>query len=192
MRKPLFIVFMFCICWWTLLGEPLDQTVTNAEIKPYSQSWVKKGSGKGSSVSSTRLQKYSQEELKKTLELDKPVVVEILSVGGAVDSLESIKDRIIRVKITNPNPYAIFVQGRQYKDNKTIKEIWKTLKNGLWADAGWDWCGTGVRDWEISPSESIDVILTLHPDLKEQQILGRFFKQDKPSIQSDCLLYENK
>jgi len=66
------------------------------------------------------------------------------------------------------------------------------LDDGNWVDAGWDWCGTGVRDWDIEAKGSIEVMLYLHPELSDQQILGRFYRADRPSTQSDCLLYEKK
>ena len=142
------------------------------------------------SFNHTRLHDFSANALKKSADLDFPVRVEVLSLRRCVDGLEDIKERIIDVLITNPNPYPVFFQGRQYKENKTIKPGWNKLADGRWTLAGWDCCGTHVRDWDVGPGGSIDLMLYLHPELKEQQILGRFYKIDKPSVQSDCLLYE--
>lgn len=95
------------------------------------------------------------------------------------------------VRITNPNPYALLFRGRQYKDSLTIVPQWNTLKNGVWT-LTMDFCGTGVRDYEVAPNATLDLMLYLHPEFKEQQILGRFYRIDKPSMQSDCLLYEKQ
>ena len=170
-------------------GEPSPEP--SPKIKDFTGGWGK-ASGSGSSRRESKFDNFSQDELKKAADLDIPVAITILSLGRSVEGLENIKDRIIDVRITNPNPYPIFFQGRQYKDNKTIKPIWNKLEGAQWVLAGWNWCGTGVRDWDIEANGSIDVMLYLHPELKEQQILGRFYKADKPSIQSDCLLYEKK
>lgn len=163
----------------------------SSKIQTFTGGWGK-ASGSGSSRRESKLDSFTPDDLKKTEELASPVTVTILSLGRSVEGLEEIKDRIIDVRIVNPNLYAVFFQGRQYKENTTIKPRWNTLKDGAWTLAGWDWCGTGVRDWDIEPNGSIDVMLYLHPELKEQQILGRFYRTDRPSIQSDCLLYERK
>jgi len=139
----------------------------------------------------SRLSELRPEDYKKSADLDVPVIVTVLSVGRVVKGLEEIQDRIVDVRVTNPNPYAIFFQGRQYRDNKTIKPGWGTRKDGEWKIVGWDLCGTGIRDWEIEPHGSIDLMLYLHPDLKEQRIYGRFYRVDQPSTQSECLLYES-
>lgn len=153
-------------------------------------------SGEGSiaiaSRCESRLDNFTPDDLKKTAELDISVTITILSISRSVEGLEEIKNRIIDVRIVNPNPYPVFFQGRQYKENKTIIPRWNTLKGDVWTLAGWDWCGTGVRDWDIEPNGSIDVMIYLHPELKQQQILGRFYRIDRPSTQSDCLLYEKK
>jgi hypothetical protein len=67
---------------------------------------------------------------------------------------------------------------------------WNVRKDKAWILAGWDLCGTRVRDWEIGPNESVDLLIHLAPEFKEQQILGRFYRAGQPSVQSDCLLYE--
>lgn len=168
-------------------GEPSPET------KTFTDGWSQAfGSSASSSRHKSRLDHFSQDELKKSADLDFPVTITILSLGRTVEGLEDIKDRIIDIRITNPNSYSIFFQGRQYKDNKTIKPIWNKLKDGQWVLAGADWCGSGVRDWDIEANGSIDVMLYLHPELEEQQILGRFYKADQPSIQSNCLLYEKE
>jgi hypothetical protein len=160
-------------------------------VQPVKGAWGR-GSG-SSSPPRSRLDGYPPSELKQTADLAKPVEVSLLSVGRTVEGLEEIKDRIIDVRVTNPNPYTIFFRGRQYKDNKTITPGWNKLEHGVWALAGWDdFCGTHVRDWEIEPNGTVDLMLYLHPTLKKQQILGRFFKADEPSIQSECVLYETK
>jgi len=141
----------------------------------------------------SRLSDLSTEEFKKTADLDHPVTVEVLSTGRKVEGLTDIADRLVDVRITNPNPYGILFFGRQYRENKTVKLTWNTWKDGHWVRAGRDWCGTGVRDWVIPPGGSIDVLLTLASDLgSQQQLLSTFYRLDKPSVQSDCLLYEHK
>ncbi len=150
----------------------------------------KGGSGKGPGSGTSKLADLSI--LKKDAELDAPVAVRIVSLGRKVEGLESIKERIVDVKITNPNPYAVFFRGRQYRDNKTIKPRWNALKDGVWTEAGWDWCERGARDWIVEPGGEIEVMLYLHSELKEQQILGRFYRVDNSSVQSDCLLYEKE
>ena len=172
-----------------LSSEPIAKSKDG--IQPVTGSWGS-GSSRGSSRRESRLDSMSQDDLAKTTDLEFPVAVTILEKGRAVDGLEDISDRIVDVRITNPNSYPIFFQGRQYKENKTIKPRWRTLEEGHWVDAGWDWCGTGVRDWDIEANGSIEVMLYLHPELTQQQILGRFYKADRASIQSDCLLYEKK
>ena len=186
LRSFLFIVIGVVPC---LSSEPIAKSKDG--IQPVTGSWGS-GSSRGSSRRESRLDSMSQDDLAKTTDLEFPVAVTILEKGRAVDGLEDISDRIVDVRITNPNSYPIFFQGRQYKENKTIKPRWRTLEEGHWVDAGWDWCGTGVRDWDIEANGSIEVMLYLHPELTQQQILGRFYKADRASIQSDCLLYEKK
>ena len=186
LRSFLFIVIGVVPC---LSSEPIAKSEDG--IQPVTGSWGS-GSSRGSSRRESRLDSLSQDDLAKTTDLEVPVAVTILEKGRAVDGLEDISDRIVDVRITNPNSYPIFFQGRQYKENKTIKPRWRTLEEGHWVDAGWDWCGTGVRDWDIEANGSIEVMLYLHPKLTQQQILGRFYKADRASIQSDCLLYEKK
>lgn len=128
----------------------------------------------------------------KTSELDRPVTVEILGAGRKVEGLADVADRLVDVRITNPNPYRVFFFGRQYLDNKTATLTWNTWKDGQWVRAGRDWCGTGVRDWHVAPGASIDVLLWLSPNLGAQQLLSTFYRADKPSVRSDCLLYERK
>jgi len=160
----------------------------SSKIQTFTGGW---GKGSGSSSGPTsRLNELTLDQFKKTADLPQPVTVEILSKGRTVEGIEEIKERIVDIRITNPNPYTIFFQGRQYRDNKTIKPRWKKMEEGNWVDAGWDWCGTGVRDWDIEAKGSIEVMLYLHPELSDQQILGRFYRVDRPSMQSDCLLYE--
>jgi len=163
----------------------------SATIHSYTGGWSK-ATAAANSLSQSRLDKLSPSELNKYAELDSPVTVIVLSVGRLVQGLEDIKERIVDVRITNPNPYSIFFQGRQYRENKTIKPKLNKLKDGKWTLAGRDLCGRGVRDWVIEPNASIDVMLSLDPELKEQQLVGTFYRVDKPSIQSDCLLYEKK
>lgn len=183
-RVFLFFVLGISPC---ISGEPSPET------KTFTDGWSQAfGSSASSSRTKSKLDYFSQDELKKSADLDFPVTITILSLGRTVEGLEDIKDRIIDVRITNPNAYSIFFQGRQYKDNKTIKPIWNKLEDGQWVLAGADWCGSGVRDWDIEANGSMDVMLYLHPELEEQQILGRFYKADKPSIQSNCLLYEKE
>lgn len=158
------------------------------EIQAFTAGWGK-ASG-SSSRSASRLDGLTSDQLKKTADLDIPVAVAILEKGRVVEGLEDISERIVDVRITNPNSYPIFFRGRQYMENKTIQPRWRSLKEGHWVDAGWDWCGTGVRDWDVEANGNIEVMLYLHPELSQQQILGRFYKTDRPSIQSDCLLYE--
>jgi len=187
---PLFrlLILFFASGLPCVATEPTPEP--SPKIQVFTGAW---GKGVGTSSRPTsRLDGLTPDQLKKTGDLAQPVTVKILSTGRTVEGLEEIKDRIIDVRITNPNPYMIFFRGRQYKDNKTIKLGWNKLENGEWKLAGWDWCGTGVRDWEIEPKGTIDLMLYLHPEIKEQQILGKFFKADEPSIQSDCLLYEKK
>lgn len=160
------------------------------QIQAFTGGWPK-GYGTGSRPTS-RLDGLSPDQFKKASDLEQPVTVTTISTGRTVEGLEEIKDRIVDVRITNPNPYTIFFRGRQYKDNKTIKPGWNKLENGVWKLAGWDWCGTGVRDWEIEPNGTVDLMLYLHPELKEQQILGIFFKADEPCIQSETVLYEKR
>ena len=186
LQSFLFIVIGVVPC---LSSEPIAKSKDG--IQPVTGSWGS-GSSRGSSRRESRLDSMSQDDLAKTTDLEFPVAVTILEKGRAVDGLEDISDRIVDVRITNPNSYPIFFQGRQYKENKTIKPRWRTLEEGHWVDAGWDWCGTGVRDWDIEANGSIEVMLYLHPELTQQQILGRFYKADRASIQSDCLLYEKK
>lgn len=141
----------------------------------------------------SRLSDVSPEDLKKTAELDHPVTVEILSTARKVEGLTNIADRLVDVRITNPNPYALFFPGRRYLGNVTAKLTWKAWKDGQWVKAGSDWCGTGVQDWVIPPGASTDVLLWLAPNLgSQQQLLSTFYRLDKPSVQSDCLLYEHK
>lgn len=162
--------------------SPKTQALTGGWGKSY---------GTGSRPAS-RLDGLTPDQFKKTSDLAQPVTVTTLSTGRTVEGIEEIKERIIDVRITNPNSYAIFFRGRQYKDNKTIKSGWNKLENGVWKLAGWDWCGTGVRDWEIEPNGTMDLMLYLHPELKEQQILGTFFKADEPSVQFETVLYEKR
>jgi len=186
--------FLIIFLIWSVNCIASDATPeASSKIKSYTGGWGK-GSGSSSSGSQlpSRLDGLTSDQLKKTADLAKPVEVSILAVGRSVEGIEEIKDRIIDVRVTNPNPYTIFFRGRQYKDNKTIKPGWNKLENGVWKLAGWDWCGTHVRDWEIEPNGTIDLMLSLHPELKEQQILGKFFKADEPSIQSECVLFETK
>lgn len=164
-------------------------TDTLPDIEPVKTFWGS-GSSVGAQRVTSRLYKLKPEEYKKSADLDAPVAVTILSTGRLVKGLEKIQDRIVDVRVTNPNPYAIFFQGRQYLDNKTIKPVWGALKDGEWKIVGWDWCGTGIRDWEIEPHGSIDLMLYLHPDLPEQRIYGRFYRVSQPSVQSEYLLYE--
>ena len=183
--------FMFILlvgCLNCIASDPTPEP--SPKIKSYTGGWGK-SSGSASRPAS-RLDGLNPEQLKKTADLAKPVEVSILAVGRSVEGIEEIKNRIIDVRVTNPNPYTIFFRGRQYKENRTIKPGWNKLENGVWKLAGWDWCGTHVRDWEIEPNGTINLMLYLHPELKKQQILGRFFKADDPSIQSDCVLYESK
>lgn len=183
--------FMFILlvgCLNCIASDPTPEP--SPKIKSYTGGW-----GKGSasaSLSASRLDGLTPDQLKKTSDLAKPVEVSILGVGRSVEGIEEIKDRIIDVRVTNPNPYKIFFRGRQYKDNKTIKPGWNKLENGVWKLAGWDWCGTHVRDWEIEPNGTINLMLYLHPELREQQILGTFYKADEPSIQSEIVLFEKK
>ena len=160
------------------------------KIQTFTGGWGK-WAGTGSRPTS-RFDGLAPDQLKKTGNLAQPVTITILSTGRTVDGLEDIKDRIIDVRVTNLNPYSVLFRGRQYRGNTTIVPGWNKLENESWVLAGWDGCGTGVRDWEIKPNESVDLMLYLHPSLKEQQILGRFYRADKLSTQSDCLLYESK
>lgn len=163
-----------------------------SKIRSFTGGWGK-GTGHASSqLGNSRLYDLPSDAFKKTAELDAPVRVEILEVGRIVEGLEGIKDRIIDVKITNPNPYPIFFQGRQYRDNSTIKPGWRTLRDGVWVDAAWDWCRRSTRDWDLEPNGSMKLMIYLHPQFKEQQIVGRFYRTDQPSVQSDCLLYEKQ
>jgi len=164
-------------------------TDTQPDTMPVKTFWGS-GSSVGAQRVTSRLYKLKPEEYKKSADLDTPVAVTVLSVGRVVKGLEKIQDRIVDVRVTNPNPYAIFFQGRQYLDNKTIKPVWGALKDGEWKIVGWDWCGTGIRDWEIEPHGSIDLMLYLNPDLQEQRIYGWFYRVDQPSVQSEYLLYE--
>jgi hypothetical protein len=182
--------FLICLLLGSMSGVTAEPTPeSSSKVQPIKGVWGR-GSGSSNSQPKSRLDGYTSNELKQTADLAKPVEVSLLSVGRTVEGLEEIKDRIIDVRVTNPNPYTIFFRGRQYKDNKTIKPGWNKLENGVWKLAGWDWCGTHVRDWEIEPNGTVDLMLYLHPKLKKQQILGRFFKADEPSIQSECVLYE--
>ena len=170
----------------------IDPTISPpSKIKRFTGGWSK-STGPGFSLSESRLDKFTADELKKTAHLDVPVSVEVLGLGRVVEGLEDIKDRIVDVRITNPNPYPIFFQGRQYRENKTIKLGVNKLEDGKWIIAGRDLCGRGVRDWDIEPNGSIDVMLALDPNLKEQQMFGTFYKTEKPSIQSECVLYEKR
>jgi hypothetical protein len=183
--------FMFILlvgCLNCVASDPTPEPPL--KIRSYTGGW---GKDSGSaSMPTSRLDGLAPDQPKKTADLDKPVEASILAIGRSVEGIEEIKDRIIDVRVTNPNPYTIFFRGRQYKNNKTIMPGWNKLENGVWKPAGWDWCGTHVRDWEIEPNGMIKLMLYLHPELKAQQILGRFFKADEPSIQSDCVLYETK
>ena len=121
-------------------------------------------------------------------ELAKPVTVEVISVEPHKDE----KSDKINVKITNPNFYTVCFSSRGPWDAKTISQRSKTLKSGYWVDYGFDWCGTGIKEWEIRPGKSVHVTLCLDPKLTDQQILGRFYVKDEPRVQSDCLLYTRK
>lgn len=186
MRPVRFLILVFAGGLSGVAAEPTADPSSNTQT--FVGGWGK-GYGTGSGPTS-RLDGLTADQLKKTADLDQPVMVTIRSVGRTIESLGESKVRIIDVRITNPNPYAIFFQGRQYLDNKTIRPGWGTLKNGEWKIIGWDWCGTGIRDWEIEPRGSIDVMLCLHPDLEKQRIYGLFHRVDRPSTQSECLLYE--
>jgi len=141
----------------------------------------------------SRIGVLSPDELKKSADLDLPVTVETLSTGRKVEGLAEMADRLADVRITNPNSYAIFFPGRRYLGNVTATVTWKTRKGGEWVISGRDWCGTGVQDWVIPPGASIDVLLWLSSNLgPQQQLLSTFYRRDKPSVQSECLLYEHK
>lgn len=163
------------------------------KIKSYTGGW---GKDSGSSVSASRLQSrldaFTPDQLKKTADLAKPVEASFVAVGRSVEGLEILKDRLVEVRVTNPNPYKAIFRGREYRTNVIISPIYKTLEDGTWKVAGADMCGTGVRDWEIEPNGTVDLMLYLHPTLNKQQVLGKFFKADEPSIQSECVLYETK
>lgn len=186
--------FLIIFLIWSvncIASDPTPQA--SPKIKSYTGGWGKcSGSSSSSSQLPSRLNGFTSDQPKKTADLAKPVEVSILAVGKSVEGIQDIKVRIIEVRVTNPNPYTIFFRGRQYKDYKTIKPGWNKLENGVWKLAGWDWCGTHVRDWEIEPEETINLMIYLHPELNEQQILGKFFKADEPFIQSECVLYETK
>ncbi len=176
-----------------ILCNATDPTPSpSPKIKSYTGGWGKSTGTIAATEPRSHLEKFTADELKKTADLDVPVGVEILSLGRVVEGLEDIKDRIVDVRITNPNPYPIFFQGRQYKENKTIKPGVNKLKDGKWIIAGRDLCGRGVRDWDIEPNGSIDIMLALDPSFKEQQMFGIFYRVDKPSIQSECILYEKR
>ncbi len=187
-----------------LAGEPPDPTpqvppanLTGQESTPAetgkTRSFNSIYSHRPSDPPKSRRDNFSEEEWKKTTELDRPVTVEILSTGRKIEGLAEAAERLVDVRITNPNPYGIFFFGRQYGENKTVTLTWNTWKDGHWVRAGRDWCGTGVRDWDIPAGGSIDVLLSLSPNLgPRQQLLSTFYRADKPSVQSDCLLYEHQ
>jgi hypothetical protein len=188
MTRIRFLILFVASVFSCVAAEP--EPAPSPKIKAFTGGW---GKGQGtSSHAPSRLDALTPDQFKKTSDLAHPLKVTILSTGRTVEGIETIKDRIVDVRITNPNPYTIFFRGRQYKDNKTIKPGWNKLENGVWKLAGWDSCGTGVRDWDIEPNGTMDLMLYLHPDLKEQQILGIFFKADEPSIQSEIVLYEKR
>lgn len=185
--RCLFLVAVLASCGMAAEPEPAPAS----KITSFTGGWGK-GSSAGRFREPSRLDGLTPDELKKTGDLAQPVAVTVLSTGRPVEGLLNIKDRIVDVRITNPNPYTIFFRGRQYRDNTTIKPIWNKLEDGAWKVAARDWCGTVVRDWEIAPGGTMDLLLTLHPELKEQQIVGLFYKAEKPSVQSECVLYEKR
>lgn len=188
MRGPSLTITVICVLISFPFGAKAEPSAASQPAKIVLGSFKRVGvfASPKSRLSELRLEDY-----KKSADLDVPVIVTVLSVGRVVKGLEEIQDRIVDVRVTNPNPYAIFFQGRQYRDNKTIKPVWGARKDGEWKIVGWDLCGTGVRDWEIEPHGSIDLMLYLHPNLKEQRIYGRFYRVDQPSTQSECVLYES-
>jgi|GEM_PF-2956351 len=147
----------------------------------------------GSSRPPSRLDRLKPEERAQTAELDAPVTVELLGRGRSMEGLEDAADRIeiIDVRVTNPNPYPLFFRGRHYRDHKTIAARWNRREGDGWKRVGWDWCGTGIRDWDLPAGGSLDLMLIAHRQYGRQQILGMFYRADKPSVRSECLLYES-
>ena len=163
------------------------------QFPKFEKTWGKsKGFGGGHFREKSRLAGLTNTELNQTADLTQPVKVEILETGVILPGLEEVSDRLILVRLTNQNSYSIFFQGRRGKNYQTIKQRWNNFEHNKWELAGWDWCGTGVRDLDVGANEQIDVLLVLHPQLGKQQILGNFYKTGEISTQSEVLLYESK
>ena len=151
-------------------------------IKSYTGGW-----GKGSSSSHdpvSILDSFKGKSIPENGNIEKPIQSVFLSRD----------DRFVKVKLTNPNAYNIVFRGRQYKEDTTIKQIIKTQENGEWKITGRDFCGTHVRDWSLPAGQSIDVLLVLGlgPAGKKEQVWALFYKEDDPTIRSECILFEEK
>lgn len=151
-------------------------------IKSFTRGW-----GKGTSTSHdpiSILDSFKGKAIPENGHLEKPMQSVFLSRD----------DRLVKVKLTNPNQYNIVFRGRQYKGDPTIKQIIKTQEDGKWKMTGQDLCGTHVRDWSLAAGESTDVLLVLGlgPVGKKEQVWALFYKEEDPTIHSECLLFEEK
>lgn len=184
----IFWTFLFLGALSGIAAEPSPAP----KVKTYIGGWGK-GSGSGTSLAApSKLDGLTPDQLKKKADLAKPLQVSLVGIGRKIAGLADISERVVDVRLTNPNPYPVFFRGRHYRDNTTINPTWSKWENGKWTPAGWDWCSRNTRDWEIAPGASLDVMFTLHPELTNQQVLGTFYKSDEPSVRSECVLYERK
>lgn len=147
--------------------------------KIYGWGW---GKGSSSSFPESRLDAFKGKEFPQNGELSKAIT----------SSFVSQDDRLVIVTIKNPNDYDVFFRGRQYQKYPTIRESWKTKKDGEWKVTARDFCGTGVRDKKLEAGKSMDILITLNFPEEKEQVWAWFYKESDPTIRSECLLFEEK
>ena len=62
-----------------------------------------------------------------------------------------------------------------------------------WGAFEWDWCGTGMRPYDVAPDQTIEVTITTFPDgqNRPQRIYSIFYEKEHPDRCSLVLLHES-
>lgn len=116
-------------------------------------------------------------------ELEKAIQAEIVKPLSVPEEPYPEGYMVARVRLTNPNDYAVAFTGKGNPQSIRIGQAWQRLEDGEWKEYAFDFCGTGRRIYRIEPGASEEVTF-FFPPWRPQRAILTLRHAEKPEYQS--------